>query len=99
MHLKINDLIVNTQKARNVWEENTYFDGRNHISSATGSQWDHQMLYESSRGNFYIVSESDYQGSPTTAEFVDEKQAVMWLLQNEIDPPERLASVVAEVEE
>jgi hypothetical protein len=97
MHLKINDLIVNTQKARNVWEENTYFDGRNHISSATGSQWHHQVLYESSKGNFYIVSESF--GAPNTAEFVDEKQAVTWLLQNEIDPPERLASVVAEVEE
>ena len=97
MHLKINDLIVNTQIARNAWEENTYFDGRNQISSATGSQWEHQMLYESSKGNFYIVSESAF--SPTTAEFVDEKQAVTWLLQNEEEPPERLASVVAEVEE
>jgi hypothetical protein len=97
MRLKIDGGIVNTEIAKNSWEESSYFDGNNHISNATGSQWEHQKLYESSKGNFYIVSES--YGAPSTAEFVDDKHAVEWMLQNDEDPPERLARVVAEVEE
>ncbi|MBI3204511.1 MAG: hypothetical protein HYZ29_23450 [Myxococcales bacterium] len=37
--------IVDTDNASKHWEEETRWNGNNHISMATGTQWDHQALY------------------------------------------------------
>ncbi len=36
------------------WEERTEWDGSNHISLATGSQWDHERLYRTAKGEWTV---------------------------------------------
>ena len=91
--------IVNTEKARKSWTEDTRFDGRNQISVNTGSQWDHEELFESRMGRFYVVRWSQWQGSTAHAEWVSDHEAVRWLLLNKEEVPERLLHLVDEVEE
>ena len=78
----IDDTQVNTSNAKNVWEEDTYFDGRNHVSCVTRSEWEHQTLYLSRKDRYYIVHSSQWQGSVDRAEFVTMHEAAAWLLQN-----------------
>ncbi len=89
--------VVDTANASESWEEDTRWDGNNHISVATGSQWNHQTLYRSRRGRFYIVHTSQWQGSLPSAEWVSEREAVRWLLANNEEVPAELAALVAEV--
>jgi len=91
--------VVNTEKAKNSWDERTEHDGRNFISVATGSQWEHETLYESRKGRFYIVHSSQWQGSRDRAEWISKRAAVAWLLANNREVPEYLADVAEEVEE
>lgn len=83
--------IVDTDLAAHSWDEATYFDGRNHISKATGDQWTHETLYKSSKGRYYIVHSSQWQGSRDHAEEITPKAAAAWLLSNEHELPEDLA--------
>ena len=89
--------IVDTDTAKNEWEENTTFDGSNHISKATGSQWTHETLYLSSKGRYYIVRTSQWQGSLPEARFVDNEEAAKWLLLNDHELPDDLAPLKNEV--
>lgn len=93
--------IVDTDKSSQHWEENTRWDGRNHISVATGSQWEHQTLYRSRKGRYYVVHESQWQGSTPHAEWVSEHEAVRWLLANgeEANIPDDLKQLVDDVSE
>lgn len=91
--------IVNTDKASASWDEATYFDGRNRISHATGSQWEHETLYRSRKGRFYVERTSQWQGSHPHAEWVSEHEAVRWLLQNFYEVPAELTHLVDEIEE
>lgn len=68
-----------------VFGEDTYFDGNNHISRATGSQWDHQALYRTKGGRYVLHSWSQWQGSVPTWQFLTDDQARDWLLANEHD--------------
>lgn len=91
--------IVNTDKALQSWDEATDWNGNNHISRATGSQWAHETLYESRKGRFYVEHTSNYEGSLPHAEWISEQEAVRWLLLNDHEVPERLEHLVGEVEE
>lgn len=84
------DGIVDTDKAQQTWEESTRWDGRNHISKATGSQWEHQTLYKSRKGRYYIVHMSQWQGTTPHAEWVSPQEAARWLLLMGHDLPEDL---------
>ena len=79
--------IVDTDKAQQSWEEETDWNGNNHISRATGDQWLHETLYKSSKGRYYIVHESQWQGSLPSARFVSDKEAAAWLSLNEHELP------------
>ena len=92
-------VIVNTEKASESWDEATYWDGRNHISKAPGSQWNHETLYRSRKGRYYVVSSSAYQGSRDSAEWVSNAEAARWLLLMGHDLPEELKEFVDEIEE
>ena len=92
-------MVVDTDKATASWQEATRWDGRNHISLATGTQWDHQTLYRSKRGRFYIEYSSDWQGSTPSAEWISNEEAVRWLMLNNHEVPEYLAALVDEVTE
>jgi hypothetical protein len=88
--------IVDTQKAQKSWEEETDFDGHNHISRATGSQWEHETLYRSAKGRYYVATESVHKSSAT---FVDDRTAATWLLKMEHDLPKDLKKYEEEVVE
>ncbi len=84
--------VVDTDKAGAAWDEATDWDGRNHISRNTGSQWDHETLYLSRKGHYYIVSESQWQGSLPSARFVSDQEAAQWLALNDQDMPAELVA-------
>lgn len=91
--------VVRTENATQSWDEGTYFDGKNHISKATGGQWNHQRLYRSRKGRYYVVHWSQWQGSRAGADWVDNLEAVRWLLTNGHSLPDELASYEAEIAE
>jgi len=91
--------VVDTANATAHWEEDTYFDGHNRISRATGSQWEHQKLYRSRKGRYYVEHWSQWQGSRDTAEWVSNEEAARWLLANEQEIPAELASAAEQVSE
>ena len=93
------DTVVDTERASAHWNEATEFDGRDRVSLMTGSQWNHQRLYRSKKGRYYIVSWSDWQGSVASAEWVSAEDATRWLLLNHYPIPEELAAIVDEVSE
>jgi len=91
--------VIDTSKANESWDESTFWDGNNHCSSATGSQWSHQKLYRSRKGRYYIEHTSQWQGSRAHAEWVSREEAARWLLTNEIELPEDLENLEDEIVE
>lgn len=91
--------VIDTDKAKKYWTESTDWNGSNHISRATGSQWNHQTLYESRKGRFYTENSSDWQGAMSHCEWVSEQEAVRWLLLMDEEIPERLAHLLDQVTE
>ena len=96
---RIENIIVDTDNATAHWNEAKRWDGRNHISVATGSQWNHETLYRSRRGRFYVEHESAWQGSTPRAEWVSPEEAARWLLANEHEVPAELAAAADSVSE
>ena len=64
-------------------EEGTYFNGNNHISNATGSQWNHERLYLTASGTWVLNEWSQYQGSGESYTAIVESDAADWLVKNE----------------
>jgi hypothetical protein len=62
------------------YEENTRWNGNNHISCATGSQWDHEALYRTKSGTWVIHSWSQWQGSTPSYEVISDEDAYNWLI-------------------
>jgi len=74
-----------TKDAKQKFEEGNRWDGRNHISLATGSQWEHETLYLSKKDQWYIVYLSGFLGQGDYARCVDCDEAAQWLLCNEYE--------------
>ena len=91
--------VLKTENAKQSWEENTKWNGSNHVSVHTNDQWSHQKLHESKKGRYWIECWSAWQGSNPHAEWVSEHEAVRWLLVNESEVPESLEHLVEVVEE
>ena len=91
--------VVNTDNAVKHWNEDKRFDGHNMISVATGSQWDHETLYRSRKGRYYVEHDSQYEGTPSHAEWVSNHEAVRWLLLNNHELPDDLKALEEEVSE
>lgn len=91
--------VIDTKNAAQSWKEDTFWDGRNHISKATGDQWIHQKLYKSRKGRYYVEHWSNWQGSRAHAEWVSPEEATRWLLLNGHELPEDLKKLEAEVSE
>ena len=62
------------------FSEDTYHDGRNFISKATGGQWEHERLYRTAKGKWVLKRWSDWQGSRETYEVTDDATAAAWLI-------------------
>ena len=41
--------------AKGRYDEDTRWDGSNHVSVATGSQWDHEMLYRTPQDRWVLA--------------------------------------------
>jgi hypothetical protein len=67
------------------FEEATRWDGNNHISIATGSQYDHEILYRTAGGRWVLHSWSQWEGRPERYQFTNADEAREWLLLNEED--------------
>ncbi len=81
------------------WNEGTRWNGRNHISLATGSQWNHQRLYRTRKGRWVVYHWSQWQGSCDSYEEVTSAQAAQWFARNEYDDvPEELQAVICKME-
>ncbi len=77
--------------------EATRWDGSNHISLATGSQWDHEVLYRTKGGRWVLNRWSQWQGRPESYRFVSDGRAREWLLANGED--EAVEKHFGEIEE
>jgi hypothetical protein len=66
-----------------LFKEGSDWNGNNHISRATGSQWEHEWLYYTKGGKWVLHWYSQRQGSLDSYEQIDETQAVAWLVRNE----------------
>ena len=91
--------VVDTDNSTQHWNEATRWNGNNHISVATGSQWDHETLYRSRKGRYYVEHSSQWQGSLDSAEWVSNAEAARWLLANEHEIPDELATHAEAVSE
>jgi hypothetical protein len=91
--------VVDTDNATQSWEEATRWDGSNHISVATGSQWNHEELHCSRKGRYYLEHTSQWQGSKPRAEWISKRTAAAWLLANEHAVPDDLKIDAEEVAE
>lgn len=94
---RIDGFIVDTANATAKWGEDTRWNGNNHISVHTGSQWEHQTLYRSRRGRYWIEYTSQWQGSTPHAEWLSPQEAARWLLQNNDELPEDLTAFAEEI--
>jgi hypothetical protein len=90
---------IDTDRSTDNWEEQRDHDGKNWISRATGSQWEHERLFRSRRGRFYIEHTSQWQGRLPWAEWVSPERAAAWLDANEYEIPAELAEAAEAVTE
>lgn len=82
--------------------ENTFFNGRNNISMATNSQWDHEELYFTASGNWIKLDYSDYQGTNSVFTAISSEDAAEWLIKNRIKQEEYASlpnKAIAEIEQ
>jgi len=70
------------------FDEATIWDGRNRISLATGSQWDHEALYRTASDRWIKRWWSQWQGTVDRWEEISPAEAAAWLVQNGYDPTE-----------
>ena len=82
--------VLNTDKASGEWEEAINWNGQNFVSRPTGSQWEHETLYRSSKGRYWLEHRSDRPGSRPHAELVTNQRAAAWLLANDHELPQEL---------
>jgi hypothetical protein len=80
------------------FEEGTRFDGSNHVSLATGSQWDHETLFRTASGNWVVVPHSQREGCDPEPTVINADEAARWLVRNEHELPKALAEHAAALE-
>lgn len=86
------------REASEVFDEDTYWDGRNQASCATRSQWEHEQLYITRHGRCVLEHSSQWQGARTTYREISLHDAAEWLTRNHHPAPAALAKVQAEQE-
>lgn len=62
------------------FKEDSTWDGNNHISKATGSQWHHQTLHYTKTGRWVLWESSQWQGSTDRYSEVSQEAAIDWLV-------------------
>lgn len=72
------------------WDEATRWDGSNHISVPTGSQWEHEALYLTRKGGWVLNAWSQRQGSAESYVLIEPAEAARWLVRCCYELPEEL---------
>lgn len=83
------------------FDEQTYWNGNNHISMATGSQWHHECLFLTKSGKWILNTWSNYQGVAETYIEISQHAAATWFSRQgfQLDEiPESLHPMVSEME-
>jgi hypothetical protein len=93
------ETVVDTARATATYEEETLWGGQNHISRATGTQWDHETLYRSAKGRWYIEHTSQWEGKLPSAEWVSPEKAAAWLVLMGAEVPPELEEAAGKVTE
>lgn len=70
------------RKTAKRYNEDTYWDGNNWISSITRSQWSHECLYQTKGGRWILRSWSNWQGTTDNYTPICESDAHQWLVDN-----------------
>lgn len=86
------------QESSKSFKENTRWDGNNHISLSTGSQWRHEMLFRTKSQKWILNFWSQYQGEPETYNEITDQEAAEWFIKNEYeieDLPEDIQSLIS----
>lgn len=73
-------------------DEGTWWDGNNHISRVTGSQWAHESLFYTRKGCWVLCESSQWGGVKTEYSVIPDERALVWLLDNEL-PDSSLAGL------
>lgn len=81
MKYRVDNTIIDTQKAVQTWREAADSDGRNHIGRITESQWHFQELHRYKSGRYFLEHLSCVQGENDTLEEITHEEAALWLLQ------------------
>ncbi|MBW7865056.1 MAG: hypothetical protein H3C30_11680 [Candidatus Hydrogenedentes bacterium] len=87
-------IFFDRDKALECWDEGAWWDGSNNISLATRSQWEHEILYKTSKGRYVLQSWSQWESTPDSYQILTPKEAAVWLLTNEHDVPADLSKHV-----
>ena len=82
-------------EAADLYSEDSEWDGSNHISCATGSQWNHEELYRTKSKKWVLHSWSQWQGSTDSWEQVGDDDAARWLVRNGHQHPDVEAEIAA----
>ena len=93
------ETVVDTARATASYEEVSDWNGQNHISRATGSQFDHQTLHCSSKGRWYLEHTSQWEGRLPSAEWISPEQAAAWLVLMGAEVPPELEEAAGKVTE
>ena len=70
-----------TEEAK-LYKNDTDWNGQNHVSVVTGSQFHHQWLYRTKSGLWILNCWSNYQNEIETYSEISEAEAEQWLLRN-----------------
>ena len=95
---EIDEQIFDTASAVEKWTEETQFNGSNMISRATGSQWVHETLFLSKKGQYWIETTSQWQGVSGKARLLVLSEAVLWLDRNCYSIPTELETIAESLE-
>lgn len=79
-------------------KEDTFWNGNNWISKATGSQWEHEALYRTRGGKWILNHSSSYQGVPESYTEINSREAAEWLAKQQLEPHEACEKDYADLE-
>jgi hypothetical protein len=77
------------------FEEDTRWNGNNHVSLATGSWTDHETLYRTAGKKWIVYHWSQWQGSMPTNEEISDEEAAAWLVRNGYEHPDAAEQIAA----
>ena len=90
--------IVNTDNAVHSWSESTKLRGLDKVSVHTNSQWWHETLHKSPKGQYYIESGNSFGTPAHSSEYATQEEAAVWLHVNGSPIPDDLLDAASQVE-